>query len=435
MSAIPITTEKNLVRREEFGAAQLQNSAETAIAGVTAREQARVNAMFIMAERHPRSWDTVRVRLLGHCDRPGFAEIARYKKPAGRKQVNGQWVDSFAEGLSARFAEIARQEMGNTSTETSVVYEDDLIRIVRASVMDLERNNFDSREITIAKVVERKGKKQKDGTWTAPEGRDVIGQRINSYGDPVYLVKATDDEIRNKQNSEISKAQRDESLRLIPKDIRDDCESRVVQVMNDPKKIDPTAARKRIIDSFAKIGVLPDDLIQYIGCALDKISPAQLDELRGLYTAINDGDTTFNEALQLKYDQKAASQEERDAIIDQKLTTAQADKQQQRGSEPASREAHNLESRGATPGPAPTPPTAPESHEPKQDAIISYEGDWPENPQGDVIRWNGVLYRFNEGSGNYQKAEEDATPAPPPAAAPPKAPRQRPVFGKKDGAQ
>src|SRR5262249_33173490 len=145
-------------------------------AAVAARERAEVEAMYVMAERHPRNWDDVRVRLLSHCCRPGFAEIARYKKPAGRKQVDGQWKETYAEGLSARFAEIARQEAGNLSMGTNVTYEDDLVRILRIFVVDVERNNKDSREVTIAKVVEKKGEKRR-GTddWDPPKGREVIG--------------------------------------------------------------------------------------------------------------------------------------------------------------------------------------------------------------------------------------------------------------------
>jgi len=332
VSSVPTVIDRGTVARQEFGGSQIQTQAETAIAAVSARERAKVEAMYLMAERHPRNWDTVRVRLLGHCDRPGFAEIARYKKPAGRKKVNGQWQETYAEGLSARFAEIARQEAGNLSTESAVIYEDDLIRIVRASVIDLERNNNDSREITIAKAVEKKGK-QVGKDWQPPEGREIIGNpRLNSYGEPVWLVKATDDEIRSRQNSEISKAQRDESLRLIPKDIRDDCEALVIAVLLDPKKVDPTAARKKVIDGFARIGVLPDDLVVYVGCALDRMSPAQVDELRGLWTAINDGETDFQRALKVKYASQdaegqaaAGSAAEAQRVGEEKIAAMQAD--------------------------------------------------------------------------------------------------------------
>jgi hypothetical protein len=328
-------TDGNAVERQEFGAQQVQNVSETASMAVAARERAQIEAAFVMAERHPRNWDTVRVRLLSHCARAGFAETARYKKPAGKKKINGQWVETFAEGLSARFAETARQEMANTRTETSVVYEDNLLRIVRAGVIDLEKNNYDFREIPIAKAVEKRGKQNRNGEWEPPEGREVLGEpRINSYGEPTYLVKATDDEVRAKGNSEISKAQRDEALRLIPKDIRDDCEAAIIATLKDPKKVDPLAARKKVIDGFASLNIVPDDLVTYLGCPLDKASPAQIDELRGVWTAIKDGETTFDAALRMKYqavddngNEVRPGKEEREKVLDQKLTEAHAAKE------------------------------------------------------------------------------------------------------------
>lgn len=307
--------ERGLIQRESFGVSEKQNSAETAIAAVQAREAARINGAYIMAERHPRNWLDVQVRLLDHCKRPGFAEVAWYKKPAGKKKINGQWIESYAEGLSARFAEVARQEMGNVHTETTIVYEDHLARIIRATSVDLERNTIDSREFTIAKFVEKRGEKKGDG-WEPPKGREVISQRINSYGEPTFLVVATDDEIRMKMNSEISKTTRDESLRLIPKDIRDMCAEKILSVRNDPKAIDPAAARNKLINSFAELNVLPSDLTTYIGTAIDKISPAQLNDLRGLFQAIRDGELTFNEALKMKYDTtEIESEAERDIRI------------------------------------------------------------------------------------------------------------------------
>lgn len=288
--------------RHGFGELERQQQSETSLAAVVAREQAMVQARFIMAERNPRRWDDIRVRLLQHCDRPGFALIARYKKPAGKKQVNGQWVDSFAEGFSARFAEVARQEVGNLETFARVTYETEEVRVLSAGVLDYQRNNSDVRDITISKRVEKRGSQdRKTKEWGPPEGREVVGQRTNSRGEVTYLVKATDDEVKQRQNSEISKATRDETMRLIPRDILDDCLERVMATLNDPKKIDPGTMRKRVIDAFAGLSIMPSDLITYLGCELEKASPAQVAELRGLFTAINDGDITFGEALEQKY--------------------------------------------------------------------------------------------------------------------------------------
>lgn len=295
-----MSDERGLIR-QEMGVQNI-SSAETAIAAVSAREKARIESAYVVAMRNPRDWMDVRSRLLKHCDRPGFAEKARYKKPTGKAKINGEWKDTFAEGLTVRFAEAARSEMGNLISETEVTYEDDNIRIVRASVLDLERNNYEGRSLTLTKVTEKRGKQDfKTKEWAPPEGREVVGQRVNTYGDPVYICKATEDEVRLRMNSEISKAQRDETLRLIPKDIRDDCEARILATLSDPKKVDPLAARNKVIDAFATINVIPSDLVTYINTDLEKASPAQIAELRGLYAAIADGQITFDEAMKIKY--------------------------------------------------------------------------------------------------------------------------------------
>lgn len=292
--------DRGLVRRDEFGAQQVQTQAETSMAAVAAREQAKIQAAYIMAERHPRMWDVVRRRMLDHCNRYGFAVIARYRKPVGSEYVNGQWVEKFAEGLSTQFAQVARQEMGNLSAETSVVYEDNRLRIVRAGVVDYERNTHEWREIAVAKVIEKKGKR-KGGGWEPPEGREVISERQNTKGEPVYLCVATEDEITKRQNAEISKAHRDCTLRMIPKDIRDEAEVLIETIKRDQIDRDPASFRKKIIDSFAPEGIGPEDLMTYLGCQLDKASKAQIAELRDLYTAIKENETTFQDALKAKY--------------------------------------------------------------------------------------------------------------------------------------
>ena len=207
-------TARGVLERQEFSASERSSNAETAMAAVAARERALVEAQFIMAERHPRKWADVRQQMLDHCVRPRFADVSRYAKPVGKKMINGEYVEQYARGFTIRFAETLAQEMGNVKPESSITYEDDLMRIVRIGVTDLQKNVPWSREVAFAKTVERRGKKRRgkqgeQDTWDPPEGREVISQRINSYGEPTFLVKATEDEMRAKVNSEISKTQRD----------------------------------------------------------------------------------------------------------------------------------------------------------------------------------------------------------------------------------
>src|SRR4029079_9723076 len=126
-----------------------------------------------MASQRRRSDDEARIRLLQSCSRPGFAETGIYRKPVGSGK--------HAEGLSIRFAEEARRQWGNIETRTQVILDDTEKRILRVSATDLETNVTESVDVIIEKTVERRQLK---------DGQSPIRQRINSYGDLVYLVPA-----------------------------------------------------------------------------------------------------------------------------------------------------------------------------------------------------------------------------------------------------
>lgn len=336
--------DRGMTQRDNFGGVEQQSNAETAMAAVTAREQARIQAAYIMAERHPRAWMKVRERLLEHCARFGFAEVARYCKPTGRQlnKKTNQWEDTFAEGLSARFAEVARQEMGNLSSSTSVVYDDDQLRIVRAEVLDLQNNIIDAREIALTKTTEKKGKQdKKTGEWAPPEGREILGKRINSNGDPVWIVRATEDEIRLRQNSEISKSQRDETLRMIPKDIRDECEMRILGTLENPTNVDIGTVRKRTADAFRELGITADELGTYMGKPMDALTMKQIVELKGLYSAIKDNEITMAEALKKKYDQPG-SVNEAEAAAEKKLAALKQEEPKKESAPPTQEEMDRL---------------------------------------------------------------------------------------------
>lgn len=303
MSTAVVKVERGVTAREEFSGGEVQRNAETAIAAVMAREKAMVEAQFVMAERHPRVWMDVRANMLDHCKRPRFAEIARYSRPAGKEKVNGEWVEKKAEGFSTRFTEMLAQEMGNVKLAAQITYEDDLIRIVRFTALDLQKNVVKDREVTIAKAVERRGfQDKKSGEWEPPKGREVLSVRLNSAGEPTYLVRATDEELRAKTNSEESKTQRDFITRLCPRDILEDCEDIVRDTIAKRIKEDPDAYRKRVLDSFNQdLGVKPSDLEQYSGKPAKQWLQADIVELRELYTAIRDGQTTFDDAMKARY--------------------------------------------------------------------------------------------------------------------------------------
>lgn len=256
---------------------------ETAITAAAAQAQAIVQSRYIMAYQRPRDIDAVRVALLKACARPRFAETAIYSKPVGGQRI---------EGPSIRFAEEAARALGNIDVQTPVLYDDFEKRIIGVRVTDLESNTNYSADVTIQKTVERKKVK---------EGQQVLGSRLNSYGDTVYLVEATDDDLLNKQNALVSKAIRTGILRVLPSDIREEALDAARETMEKGDTVDPDAARKKLASAFAAIGVAPGELKKYLGHELSTCSPSELADLRKVYSSIKEGEASWAEHMKLRH--------------------------------------------------------------------------------------------------------------------------------------
>ena len=271
------------IRRDEFSAVETYGQPETAATAVAARERAAVEARYVVAFKRPRDMEDVRLRLLHECDRPGFAAVARYVKPIGKD------ASKWPKGPSIRFAETALRCFGNVYPEQSIVFEDESQRIVRVTVTDLEANVSYSSEILVKKTMDRKYLK---------DGQEFISERLNSQGDKTYLVYATDDDVQIKQNALISKAIRNNGLRIIPGDLVEECMERVLITQSAEDKKDPDSAKRKIIDAFAAVGVQPADLHAFLGHTLDRVQPAELAELRAAHSAIKDGETTWDAIME-----------------------------------------------------------------------------------------------------------------------------------------
>jgi len=255
--------------------------AETATAALATQAKAMVEARYVMAMQRPRDLDVVRERLLKECKRPSFAEVARYRKPIGKG----------VEGPSIRFAEAALRCMTNITIETLTVFDDPEKRIVRVAVTDLEANVPYSQDVTITKTVERRSVKQ---------GETVIRQRLNSKGEPVFIIEATDDDILNKQGALISKAIRTLGLRLIPGDLLDEAMDAVMETLQKRDAQDPDAAKRRLFDAFSTLGVSAEQLKEFLGHKADVLNPKELADLRGLFSALRDGETTWREIMEAR---------------------------------------------------------------------------------------------------------------------------------------
>ncbi len=274
----PAVLTPGMVATQQFGSESVARTAEVAQGGMATHVQAAVQAKYIMAERRPRDEDTYRARLLKDCQRPSFVASAMYRVPRAGGHIDG---------LSIRFAEAAVRAMGNMWCESFSIYEDSKKRITRIRVVDLESNTTYERDITVQKLVER----------SRPGPRGHVEQRVNSNGQVVFIVKSTDEEMTTKENALASKALRTLILRIVPGWLQDECTDAIKETRQRQDAVDPDAAKRRIIDAFTDLRVMPAQLVEYLGHAVEHCTPQEITDLRGIMVAVRDGETSWADIM------------------------------------------------------------------------------------------------------------------------------------------
>ena len=264
-----------------------------ATARAAAQVEAEIKAGYSMAIARPRNIDQARAVVLRTCRSPAFAadKSTVYLKPVG----GGATV----EGAGIRLAEELARAWGNMRITSQVVRDDDELREILISGTDMETNFTTTQSTVIGKVIERR---------QVRKGQRVVGQRETSQGDTVYRVIPTDEEMLILTNSALSRTWRNVVLRLVPQDIVNEAtaairETRMVQDAQDPK-----AAQKSVADAFATLNILPEDLVGYLGCPLSQLTPSALSDLRALYGALRDGETTWADVVGAKAEASDAQQ-------------------------------------------------------------------------------------------------------------------------------
>jgi hypothetical protein len=269
----------NTLVRRGFGGIEVagENAATQAL---IAKATADIQARWVMAMRRPRNPKDVRQLITKECERPSFAKEAMYTIPRGGSKITG---------LSIRFAEVAMRCMGNMSCEAQTLFDSDEERLVRVTATDYETNASWHRDITVKKTIERK---------QLQRGQRALRTRVNSYGDMIYIVDANDDDVATKEAAMISKAARTAILRLVPGNIQSECEKICEATMAKADARDPDAARNEVFDGFSKLDILPSDLEQWLGHAIERITPHETTELRNLWIAIRDGHISWESAVE-----------------------------------------------------------------------------------------------------------------------------------------
>jgi hypothetical protein len=256
---------------------------EIASTAAAAAARAEIESRIVSARKYPRDVDQFRLDSLRESHRGSFAAISLYNRPVGNGKSAIDW--------SIRGVETFLQYFGNVHVASHIEWETaDQVKLVVA-VIDVQRNIGYSTDAVLDKLIERKEVKQ---------GRTVRGRRENSYGDLVYLVEATKDEVRNLLGSERSKLIRDNGKRLLPRHILDECREAVDATLADENAKDPDSAKKKVMDKFAGLGISATMLKEYLGRPLETLSAKDLVDLTPLYNGLKEGDFTWVDVMRSK---------------------------------------------------------------------------------------------------------------------------------------
>jgi hypothetical protein len=240
---------------------QPQALAEMGTAAAIARAQQEVQGAIIVAKRFPRNEDDCRAKLLKACKRTEFAEDAEYNFPRGGQDVAGP---------SVYLAREAARLWGNIQYGFEVIRDDQETRMIRSFAWDMESNARTIQEDSFRKLIFRK-----KGGWVEPDERDL----------------------RELTNRRAAIGYRNCILQLIPSDyVNEAC-----RVANTTKQLkaqqDPDGERKKIVDAFSEMNVMPSKLEEIIGHKLSEASPPEIAKLRGIYKSIRDGNSTIADYL------------------------------------------------------------------------------------------------------------------------------------------
>ena len=240
--------------------------------------EAEIQSAYIMALKKPRNEEDARIAIMRTCGNKRFAQKAMYSKPVGGKNIVGP---------SIRLVEELIRQWGNIIVKQDTTYEDPVKRVVRIGVIDLESNARYSKESVVEKTVERK----------VAADREILGERVNTKGERVFIVKATEDELQNKEAANASKIIRNNALRLIPEHITDEAVSIVGETMRAKAAVDPDAERRRVLSQFGELGIMPSGLEQYLGHPIAQVTPDELAELTSIANSIRDGQAKWADFL------------------------------------------------------------------------------------------------------------------------------------------
>lgn len=240
------------------------------------REASEIQAMVFMAKQFPRNQIQAADRILNACTRQTLADSAVYSYPRGGQNV---------EGPSIRLAEVLAQNWGNLDFGVRELSQENGVSTVEAYAWDLETNVRQAKVFQVAHKRMAKG-----GTKTLTDPRDIY-EMVANQG---------------------SRRLRACILSIIPGDIVEAALSQcsitqAASVGATPEEIKETI--RKLTATMEKFGITAENIQDRYQCRLEAIRPAQIVELRKIYTSLKDGMSKPSDWFAIQEVKKSSAQD------------------------------------------------------------------------------------------------------------------------------
>lgn len=215
-----------------------------------------VQAALVIAKRFPRDQKAAVDRIMNTCTRESLAAVALYQYARGGTDISGASIrlaEAIAQNwgnLDFGFRELSRGESnGKTYSE------------VQAYAWDMETNTRRSLQFRVTHW-----RDTRKGGYAVTDERDIYELLANQSQRRVRAC----------------------ILAIVPGDVVEQAEKQCLATLNSKADTSPEATKK-LVEAFAEIGVTKEQIEARIQRRLDAITPAQVVNLRKVYTSIKDG--------------------------------------------------------------------------------------------------------------------------------------------------
>jgi hypothetical protein len=246
-------------KKDTMMAMEVRQTGELAVSYDQARAQKEIEGAIVLSKRFPRDEMTMLTRIQRACQRPAFAEKARYVFPRGGAEISGPSVN-----LAREMARL----WGNIRFGLEVMRDDDDSRKVRAFAWDMESNTTVYSETEFKKLIYRK----KEG-WVVPDERD-LRELTNKHG---------------------AIAVRNCILQLIPPDFIEDAMNECKQTLRGTLGKGRDEILKKLVKAFDELAITPAMIEARYGYKIAALTEDDIDELRGIFESIKDGNSKRDE--------------------------------------------------------------------------------------------------------------------------------------------